>query len=235
MKSTWQKFQVRYSSSPSSKRWTARQDRDQFVKKAQSQNYRARSAFKLLELDRKYNFIKPGSVFIDCGAAPGGWSQVISRKVLPEFDITTEGIKDFETKLNGNLIIAVDSLPIEPIPGVNVIQGDFTDISTQQKVKELLKEREVDVILSDMAPNFSGQHFIDHVKSMELCESSLNFAERVLKSGGTFLCKFLMGESDLEFRNNLKTKFDSVRHEKPQAVRKKSSEGYFMCLGYKKK
>ncbi|PKC14852.1 cell division protein FtsJ [Rhizophagus irregularis] len=218
MKSTWQKFQVRYSSSPSSKRWIARQDRDQFVKKALSQNYRARSAFKLLELDQKYNFIKPGSVFIDCGAAPGGWSQVVSRK----------------TKLNGNLIIAVDLLTIEPIPGVNVIQGDFTHISTQQKVKELLKEREADVILSDMAPNFSGQRFIDHVKSMELCEFSLNFAERVLKSGGTFLCKFLMGESDHEFRNNLKTKFDIVRHEKPQAVRKKSTEGYFMCLGYKK-
>ncbi|RIA98465.1 23S rRNA Um-2552 2'-O-methyltransferase [Glomus cerebriforme] len=228
MKSTWQKFQVRYSSSPSSKRWLARQDRDQFVKKAQSQNYRARSAFKLLELDQKYNFIKPGSVFIDCGAAPGGWSQVISRKLL---DIPTE---ETNTNLNSNLIIAVDLLPIEPIPGVNVLQGDFTNISTQQKIKELLKGRDADVVVSDMAPNFSGQHFIDHVKSMELCESSLNFAEQVLRSGGTFLCKFLMGESDYEFRNNLKTKFDRVRHEKPQAVHRKSTEGYFMCLGYKK-
>jgi 23S rRNA (uridine2552-2'-O)-methyltransferase len=117
-------------------------------------------------LDQKYNFIKPGSVFIDCGAAPGGWSQVISRKILPTLDITTEETKDFETKSNGNLIIAVDLLPIDPIPGVNVIQGDFTDMSTRQKVKELLKEREADVILSDMAPNFSGQHFVDHVRSM---------------------------------------------------------------------
>jgi len=119
-----------------------------------------------LELDQKYKFIKPGSVFIDCGAAPGGWSQVISRKVLPGIDETTEETKDFDTKLNENLIIAVDQLPIEPIPGVNIIQGNFTDISTQQRIKELLKGREADVVLSDMAPNFSGQHFVDHVKSM---------------------------------------------------------------------
>lgn len=119
-----------------------------------------------MELDQKYNFIKPGSVFIDCGAAPGSWSQVISRKVLTELDIATEEI---DTKLNencGNLIIAVDLLPIEPIPGVDVIRGDFTNISTQQKIKELLNGREADVVVSDMAPNFSGQHFMDHVRSM---------------------------------------------------------------------
>jgi len=117
-------------------------------------------------LDQKYNFIKPGSVFIDCGAAPGSWSQVISRKVSPELDTTTEETKVFDTKLNDSLIVAIDLLPIEPIPGVNIIQGDFNDATTQQKIKELLKGREADVIVSDMAPNFSGQHFVDHVKSM---------------------------------------------------------------------
>ncbi|CAI2168304.1 12370_t:CDS:2 [Funneliformis geosporum] len=235
---SWQKSsfnQVRYASSPSSKRWIARQVRDQFVKKALSQNYRARSAFKLLELDQKYNFINPGSIFIDCGAAPGSWSQVISRKIYPELDLTIEQTEVVDKKLNDSLIIAVDLLPIEPIPGVNVIQGDFTDINIQQKIKELLKGREVDVVVSDMAPNFSGQHFIDHVKSMELCESGLNFAEQVLKIGGTFLCKFLMGESEQEFRNLLKTKFNRIRHEKPEAVHKKSTEGYYMCLGYKRR
>ena len=114
-------------------------------------------------MDQKYKFIKPGSVFIDCGAAPGSWSQVISRKVFPELDIASKEMKDFE---NGTLIIAIDLLPIEQIPGVNIIQGDFTNISTQQKIKELLKGREADVILSDMAPNFSGHHFTDHVRSM---------------------------------------------------------------------
>ncbi len=117
-------------------------------------------------MDQKYNFIKPGSVFIDCGAAPGSWSQVISRKVSPELDTTTEETKVFDTKLNDSLIVAIDLLPIEPIPGVNIIQGDFNDATTQQKIKELLKGREADVIVSDMAPNFSGQHFVDHVKSM---------------------------------------------------------------------
>ncbi|CAG8784640.1 6407_t:CDS:2, partial [Acaulospora morrowiae] len=126
-----------------------------------------------------------------------------------------------------NLIVAVDLLHIEPIAGVNTVQGDFTEMETQIKIKDLLKEREVDVVLSDMAPNFSGIHFVDHLRSMELCESSFSFAEQVLKPGGAYLCKFIMGGSEVDFRNLLKNKFEKVRYEKPQASHKQSTEGYY--------
>ncbi|CAG8593550.1 8097_t:CDS:2, partial [Diversispora eburnea] len=192
-----------YASSASSKRWLARQQRDQFSKKASMQNFRARSAYKLAELDEKFNIIKPNSINIDCGASPGSWSQYISH--------------------NNGIIIAVDLLYIDPIPGVNIIQGDFTNSITQEKIKNILKENQVDAVLSDMAPNFTGTHF-------ELCESSFVFSEQVLKPGGTFLCKFLMGGQEMEFRKLLQTKFEKVRHEKPEASHSKSTEGYYLCL-----
>nr|CAG8545977.1 13975_t:CDS:2 [Entrophospora candida] len=169
-----------YSSSSSSKRWLARRDRDKFIKKALSENYRARSVFKLIDMDKKYKLVKPNSVIIDCGASP----------------------------------------------------GDFTTFETQNKIIKMLGDRKVDVVLSDMSPNSSGQHFIDHVRSMELCESTLIFAEQVLKSDGTLLCKFLMGGDEKEFREKLKSKFKKVIHERPLASRKESTELYYVCLKY---
>ncbi|RHZ87997.1 hypothetical protein Glove_26g300 [Diversispora epigaea] len=292
-----------YASSASSKRWIARQQRDQFSKKASMQNFRARSAYKLVELDEKFNIIKPNSINIDCGASPGSWSQYISRKLFPEIsndnnneiddnndnnnevddnneseeednlknskklkkvkklkklkklnnlnnlnsqDNTTtrdnnnnnDNARDKDnnnttTRDNNSIIIAVDLLYIDPIPGVNIIQGDFTNSITQEKIKNILRENQVDAVLSDMAPNFTGTHFVDHVRSMELCESSFVFAEQVLKPGGTFLCKFLMGGQEMEFRKLLQTKFEKVRYEKPEASHSKSTEGYYLCLGYK--
>ncbi|CAG8756577.1 45185_t:CDS:2 [Gigaspora margarita] len=206
-------YQQYYYTTKSSKQWLTRQ-------------IRARSAYKLQELDNKYNFIIPNSVIIDCGASPGSWCQYISRKIFPS--------KKVDQDVDNNLIIAVDLLPIDPIPGVKIIQGDFTELVTQQKIKDLLNERHVDVVLNDMAPNFTGTHFVDHVKSMDLCECSLAFAEHVLKSGGTFLCKFLMGESESDFRNKLKSKFKKVHYEKPHSSRDKSTEGYYVCLEFNK-
>ncbi|CAJ0760393.1 11449_t:CDS:2 [Entrophospora sp. SA101] len=126
----------------------------------------------------------------------------------------------------------VDLLPIEMIPNVKIIQGDFTTFETQNKIIKMLGDRKVDVVLSDMSPNSSGQHFIDHVRSMELCESTLIFAEQVLKSDGTLLCKFLMGGDEKEFREKLKSKFKKVIHERPLASRKESTELYYVCLKY---
>ncbi|CAG8803070.1 17280_t:CDS:2, partial [Gigaspora rosea] len=163
----------------------------------------ARSAYKLQELDNKYNFIIPNSVIIDCGASPGSWCQYISRKIFPS--------KRVDEDVDNNLIIAVDLLPIDPMPGVKIIQGDFTELVTQQKIKDLLNERHVDVVLNDMAPNFTGTHFVDHVKSM-----------------------FLMGESESDFRNKLKSKFKKVHYEKPHSSRDKSTEGYYVCLEFNK-
>ncbi|CAG8502545.1 8193_t:CDS:2 [Cetraspora pellucida] len=221
-------YQQCYYTTTSSKRWIARQIRDKYVKKAAQDNFRARSAYKLQELDNKYNLITPNSVIVDCGASPGSWCQYISRKIFPSKNV------DVDVNVDNSLIIAVDLLPIDPITGVKIIQGDFTELVTQQKIFDLLNKRHVDVILNDMAPNFTGNHFVDHVRSMELCECSLTFAELVLKPGGTFLCKFLMGESESEFRNKLKSKFKKIRYEKPHSSRNKSTEGYFVCLEFNK-
>ncbi|CAG8742983.1 12110_t:CDS:2, partial [Racocetra fulgida] len=185
------------------------------------------------ELDHKYNLIIPNSVIIDCGASPGSWCQYISRKIFlsKNVDVNIDNSsKNVDVNADNSLIIAVDLLPIDPITGVKIIQGDFTESVTQQKIIDLLNKRHVDVVLNDMAPNFTGNHFVDH----ELCECSLAFAELVLKSGGTFLCKFLMGESEPEFRNKLKSKFKKIRYEKPHSSRNKSTEGYFVCLEFNK-
>ncbi|CAG8445559.1 6492_t:CDS:2 [Ambispora gerdemannii] len=233
----------------SSKIWITRQMRDKYKKKAVAHNYRSRSVYKLIELDQKYKLLNPGNVVIDCGAAPGGWSQYISQKVF--LDITKEE-KNSSTIADDNdgddnlivadrkeeqeqkgLVIAIDLLSILPIHGVNFIQGDFTHASIQKKLQDLLKGRKADIVVSDMAPNFSGQHLADHVKSMDLCEAALSLSDQILKSEGSFLCKFLMGGTEEEFKKRLQERFKQVRYEKPDASRPKSTEGYYMCLGYK--
>ncbi|CAG8683919.1 13608_t:CDS:2, partial [Acaulospora colombiana] len=193
----------------------------------------ARSAYKLQELDEKYDIIKPNSVIVDCGASPGSWSQYTSRKLFPNAGFLEIEETQNDGSRNSGLIVAIDLFHIEPIAGVNTIQGDFTEAKTQENIRNLLEEREVDVVLSDLAPKFTGIHFVDHTRSMELCESSFSFAQQVLKPGGAYLCKFIMGGTELEFRNILKTMFEIVRHEKPQASHKESTEGYYVCLGYK--
>ncbi|CAG8557557.1 9127_t:CDS:2 [Ambispora leptoticha] len=237
-------------SSSSSKIWITRQMRDKYKKKAVAHNYRSRSVYKLIELDQKYKLLKPGNVVIDCGAAPGGWSQYIAQKVFldnieeknssvaddddDELMITNGKEKQAEQeKARSGLVIAIDLLPILPIHGVNVIQGDFTHAPIQKKLRDLLKDRKADMVVSDMAPNFSGQHLTDHVKSMDLCEAALSLSDQILKSEGSFLCKFLMGGTEEEFKKQLQERFKQVRYEKPDASRAKSTEGYYMCLGYK--
>ncbi|KAI8875359.1 23S ribosomal RNA methyltransferase [Backusella circina FSU 941] len=158
--------------SSSSKGWMSRQANDPYVRAAKASHYRARSAFKLLQINQKYRILHRGDVVIDCGASPGGWSQVIAEKVQKP-----------------GLVIAIDLLPIEPIPNVHIVKGNFLKVKTQSAIQEILNERSVDVVLSDMAPSFSGNHTADHARSMELCESALKFAEKVLVPGGCFVAK----------------------------------------------
>ncbi|ORY03353.1 23S ribosomal RNA methyltransferase [Basidiobolus meristosporus CBS 931.73] len=210
----------------SAKQWSQRQRNDQFVKKATVDNYRARSAFKLVELNDKHRFLKKGYICIDCGASPGGWSQVASRKVFRKVKAGEE------RKPTDGCVVAIDLLPINPIPGVEILQKDFTHISTQNAIKKILDNRKVNVVLSDMAPSFTGNHAVDHARIMNLCESALGFAETVLRKGGTFVCKFLMGGTERDFKLLLQSKFGKVYHEKPASSRKESTEGFFVCMNY---
>lgn len=163
-------FKRFYSSS--SKSWLSRQARDPYCKAAKANQYRARSAFKLVQIQEKYRIIRPNDVVIDCGAAPGGWTQVAAEKVS-----------------NQGLVIGIDLLPMDPIPNAHIIQGNFLKASTQKAIQKALDNRKVNLVCSDMAPSFSGNHLADHAKSMELCESALAFAQSVLKPGGSFVAK----------------------------------------------
>lgn len=158
--------------STSSKKWMSRQAKDPYCKLAKANQYRARSAFKLIQINDKYRIIHRNDVVVDCGAAPGGWTQVAAEKV------TKKG-----------LVIGIDLLPVDPIPNAHLIRGNFMRLKTQSAIRELLDGRSVDLVCSDMAPSFSGNHTADHARSMELCESALTFAEKVLSPGGSFVAK----------------------------------------------
>ncbi|KAI7868987.1 FtsJ-like methyltransferase-domain-containing protein [Spinellus fusiger] len=163
----------------------------------------------------KYKVIPRGGVVIDCGAAPGGWTQVAVARVQKK-----------------GLVIAVDLLPVDPIEGASILKGDFMTGTVQAHVRKLLEERPVDLVCSDMAPNFTGNHMADHARSMELCESALEFAQTVLAPGGCFVAKFLMGGTEVEFKLKLQTLFTKVKQEKPDASRKQSTESFFVALNY---
>ncbi|KAI7901829.1 cell division protein [Cokeromyces recurvatus] len=202
--------------STSSKNWLSRQAKDPYCKLAKANQYRARSAFKLIQINDKYRILRRNDVVIDCGAAPGGWTQVAVEKVSKK-----------------GLVIGIDLLHVDPIPHAHLIQGNFMQTKTQDEIHHILQGRSVNLVCSDMAPSFSGNHIADHAHSMELCESALSFAEKVLSPGGSFVAKFLMGGTEHEFRKKLKSLFAKVKTEKPDASRKQSTEGFFVALGYK--
>ncbi|XP_078351455.1 rRNA methyltransferase 2, mitochondrial-like isoform X2 [Oculina patagonica] len=191
-------------------RWLKRQQTDLYVKKAHEDNYRCRSAYKLIELDDKFHFLQPGRVVIDCGASPGSWTQVAVDRVL--------------TQKAGNGsggVIAVDLLEIEDIHGATILSRcDFTSANTQRRILSLLPPAGADVIMSDMAPNASGNHTMSHEAILSLCESALDFGKAVLKPGGIFLCKLWDGYGTQDFIKTLEGNFGQVRKCKPQASRK---------------
>jgi 23S rRNA (uridine2552-2'-O)-methyltransferase len=194
----------------SSKQWLRRHVTDHYVRLAKEQGFRSRAAFKLRELDEKEKILRPGSLVVDLGGAPGGWSQVAAKAVGPR-----------------GRVIAVDLLPIAPISGVTVIQGDFREAG----LLEALKGAPVDVVLSDMSPNLSGIANVDQARLLELALAALEFCGKALKPEGVFVVKAFQGEAFSELVAALKDRFKKVRVVKPSASRGESTETYVIARG----
>ncbi len=203
----------------SQKIWLERQLNDPYVIEAKKLGYRARSAFKLIEIDDKYKFLKPGLVVVDLGAAPGGWSQVAAKRVKAE-----EG---------RGKIIAIDMHGIDPLPGVVIFKKDFMDEDTEQLLLDAIGGVKVNVVLSDMAAHATGHRQTDHLLIMSLAEAGLDFACKVLEQGGVYLAKVLRGGSEGEMLKRMKTNFSTVRHLKPMASRDDSAELFVLAMGFR--
>jgi 23S rRNA (uridine2552-2'-O)-methyltransferase len=199
----------------SSSRWRARQERDVYVEQAAKGGWRSRAVFKLEQIQEKERLLGPGTVCVDLGAAPGGWSQLAVRLV---------GAR--------GRVLAVDLLPMEPIPGVEFVQGDFTTDETLAAVRERLGDATIDLVMSDMAPNITGTREMDQPRSMALIEHALAFAEEALKPGGDLLLKAFQGEGIDVFAADLKGKFGVVKRLKPKASRPESREIYLLARNY---
>jgi len=196
----------------SSARWMHEHFKDEYVKQAQKEGYRSRAVYKLLEINQKVNFIKPGASVLDLGAAPGGWSQ-IAKKITGD----------------NSFVIASDILEIDPIDGVTFIQGDFTDDEVYEEIISSTKNQQFDIVLSDMAPNFSGQPSVDLPRAMNLCDLALDMATKVLSQNGYFFIKVFQGPGFDDFIANCRNHFSSVSIKKPQASRSRSKEVYLLA------
>ncbi len=197
---------------PSSKQWLKEHFDDIWVRKAQEDGYRSRAAYKLLEINQKDRLLKPGTVVVDLGAAPGGWSQIAERLVKP----------------NG-LVLASDILDMEAVGGVDFIKGDFTEEACFKEILGALGGRPVDLVMSDMAPNMSGMNDIDQPRAMYLVELAVDFAEQTLRPGGSLLMKVFQGEGFTELLQDLRRKFAVVVNRKPEASRSRSREVYVLA------
>ena len=204
-------------------RWLQRQLNDPYVKRAQSEGYRGRAAFKILELDDKYGFLKPGVRVVDLGCAPGGWCQVAARRV--------NALGDKKNKPKGS-VLGVDLQDVEPVAGAEIYQLDFLEDAADLKVKDWLGGT-ADVVMSDMAAASSGHKQTDHLRIISLCEAAAYFAFDVLEEGGTFVAKVLAGGAEGELQKLLKQRFAKVANVKPPASRADSSEKFVVALGYR--
>jgi 23S rRNA (uridine2552-2'-O)-methyltransferase len=189
-----------------------RQAADPYVKEAQRLGYRSRAAFKLLEIDDRDRILHPGSAIVDLGAAPGGWSQVAAERLAGK-----------------GRVIAVDVLPMGPIPRVEFIQGDFREDSTLQRLLRAIGEERITLVMSDMAPNISGVRSIDQPRAMDLADLALDFARQVLAPGGDFLVKVFQGEGTDRFLKDLRGTFEKVLVRKPRASRQYNREVYILA------
>ena len=198
----------------SSIRWLERQLNDPYVKRARAEGYRSRAAYKLLELDEKFGLLRGVKGVVDLGIAPGGWSQVV-RKKAPAARVA-----------------GIDFLPTDPIEGVAILQMDFMDEGAPDALREAL-DGEADLVLSDMAANTVGHPQTDHLRTMALVEAGMEFATEVLKPGGAYVAKVLAGGADNNLVAELKRHFTTVKHAKPPASRKDSSEWYVIAQGFK--
>lgn len=203
----------------SSKRWLERQLNDPYVAAARSDGYRSRAAYKLTQLDDRYQILKPGLRVVDLGAAPGGWSQVAAERVK----VGAPG---------GGKVIAVDISEMAAIPDVEILHLDFMAEGAEEAIKERLGGA-VDAVLSDMAAPATGHRQTDHIRIMHLCEAAYEFARHVLEPDGVFLCKVLQGGTEGELLARMKRDFRTVRHVKPEASRADSAELYVLASGFR--
>lgn len=197
----------------SSQRWLTRQLNDPYVTAARQQGLRSRAAFKLIELDDRFHLIKRGAVVVDLGSAPGGWSQVAARR-------------------GAGMVVAMDLLEMDPIPGVTFLRGDFSAEGADAALIAAVG-RQADLVLSDMAPNTTGHAATDHLRIMALAEMALDFARGTLAPGGAFAAKVFQGGSERVILDAMKRDFTAVRHAKPPASRKESSELYVVATGFR--
>jgi 23S rRNA (uridine2552-2'-O)-methyltransferase len=202
--------------SKSSNHWLYEHFNDEYVKLAQAKGYRSRAIFKLMEIQEKDKIIKPGMNVVDLGAAPGGWSQYV-RQLLAKKD----------------KIIALDILEMQPLDGVDFIQGDFTEQAVLEQLNEVLQGQPIHLVLSDMAPNLSGNKDADQARAVYLGELALDAALNVLQKGGTFLVKMFQGTGFDDYHSQVKQAFSSVVIRKPKASRPRSSEVYILAKGFK--
>ena len=201
--------------SKSSKRWLGEHFDDEYVKRAQAEGYRSRAVYKLKEIDAKERLLRRGAVIVDLGAAPGGWSQVAADAVGPT-----------------GAVIALDILPMEPIPGVEIIEGDFREEEVLARLLGVLDNRPADLVFSDMAPNISGVRSVDQPRSMYLVELALDLARNVLKEGGAMVAKGFQGEGFEAWMREVKGSFGTVTIRKPHASRPRSREVYVVARNY---
>ncbi len=205
--------------SSASTQWLQRQLNDPYVAMAKHEGYRARSAFKLIELDDKFRFLAAGKRVVDLGAAPGGWTQIAVKRV--------------KSTPENPLVVGLDLLEMAPIAGAKTTQLDFLDDRAPDVLKEMLGGHKADVVLSDMAPNTTGMKDIDHLRIMGLLETAYAFACEILNPDGVFVAKIFQGGTEQNLLNEMKRKFKVVKHAKPPASRKESSEFYVVATGFK--
>lgn len=204
-------------------RWLERQLNDPYVKRAKSEGYRGRAAFKIIELDDTYRFLVPGARVVDLGCAPGGWCQVAVKR--------TNALGEKKGKSIGR-VIGVDLQEVEPIAGADIHQLDFLEVNADEKVKEWL-DGPADVVMSDMAAASSGHKQTDHLRIIALCEAAAYFSFDVLEEGGTFVAKVLAGGAEGNLQKILKQRFSKVSNLKPPASRADSSEKFVVATGYR--
>jgi 23S rRNA (uridine2552-2'-O)-methyltransferase len=205
--------------STSSARWLERQLNDPYVAEAKRRGYRSRAAFKLLQLDDRFRFLKPGARVVDLGAAPGGWTQVAVERVSPPGKQTGK-------------VVAIDILEMAPLPGATVLTGDFLAADAPARIRAAL-DGPADVVLSDMAAPTTGHANTDHLRIMALAETAYAFAAEVLAPGGSFVAKVFQGGAERELLAALKRDFAEVKHVKPEASRAESAEVYVVALGFR--
>lgn len=202
--------------SASSKRWLTEHHSDKYVLEAKKKGLRSRAVFKLDEIQEKDRLFRPGMVVVDLGAAPGGWSQFASQQIGD----------------NGT-VVACDILPMDSLPGVDFLQGDFREESVLNALLNKIGGTNVDLIMSDMAPNMSGNVSVDQAKSMYLCELALDMCNQVLKRNGSFIVKVFMGEGFDDYFRQIKQMFTTIKTRKPDSSRARSREVYLVAKGFK--